>query len=500
MDDCILELQGISKSFGQAVALRNACFQLKRGEVHALMGENGAGKSTFIKIITGAVTPDTGTVLLDGKPIRVRNTMESGKCGIAAIYQHVTAFPDLSVTENVFMGQELLTRLGTYDWQRMHRLAKETLAPFSPEIDVRSPMSALSVAQQQMVEIAKALSRKARILILDEPTASLSRFECEKLYGIIDRLREDGVSMIFITHRFEDMYRVASRVSVLRDGSYIGTWKVDEIDTAELIKAMVGRKLDHLYPEKTARKGETVLRVEGLSRRGYFDGVSFSVRAGEVLAITGLVGAGRTEVCETLFGLAKPDSGKIWLDGQEVFIHSPSDALKKGIGMLPEDRLLQGLAMRLPIYKNVTAANLKRFIHRGLLREGEEKEQAISLCERLLLKAANIGAEPSSLSGGNQQKVVFAKLLNCDLKVLILDEPTKGVDIGAKSSLYEIIDQLAAAGYAVVMVSSEMLEILGMADRILVMSGGTVTATFSAGEVTQEQILAASLEKIGERK
>lgn len=495
MDDCILELKDVVKTFGGVTALSGVQFRLKRGEVHALMGENGAGKSTFIKVITGVHQPDSGTILLEGKKITLKNTVESQKLGIAAIYQHVTSFPDLSVAENIFMGQEILTKAGTYNWREMRKRAKEYIEPLSPEIDVAKPMSTLSVAQQQLVEIAKALSRNARILIMDEPTASLTRHECEELYNIVDRLKAEGVSIIFITHKFEDMYRVASQVTVFRDSQYIGSWGVDEISNADLIKAMVGRELDQLYPDKTAKIGDEVLRVEGLYKEGYFKDISFDVRAGEVLALTGLVGAGRTEVCQTIFGIMQPDRGRILLNGQEIKIASPVDALKHGIGLLPEDRQLQGLVYELPIYQNVSASVIRNFVHRGLISVKEEVKKAIELCGRIKLKAKDIAAPPSSLSGGNQQKVVFAKLLNCDLKVLILDEPTKGIDVGAKNSIYEIINELTAGGYAVIMVSSEMPEVLGMADRIVVMRSGRVAARFNIEEATQEKILAASLMK-----
>lgn len=498
MNDCILELRDVVKTFGGVTALSGVQFRLKRGEVHALMGENGAGKSTFIKVITGVHQPDSGTILLEGNKIVLKNTVESQKLGIAAIYQHVTSFPDLSVAENIFMGREIMTKFGTYNWAEMRRRAKEYIEPLSPEIDVTKPMSTLSVAQQQLVEIAKALSQNARILIMDEPTASLTRHECEELYNIVDRLKADGVSIIFITHKFEDMYRVASRVTVFRDSQYIGSWDVDEISNAKLIEAMVGRELNQLYPEKTAEIKDEVLRVEGLYKEGYFKDISFDVRAGEVLAITGLVGAGRTEVCQTIFGIMKPDKGKIFLNGEEIKINSPVDALKYGIGLLPEDRQLQGLVYELPIYQNVSAPVINNFVKKGLISVKDEIAKAIELCKRIKLKAKDIAAPPSSLSGGNQQKVVFAKLLNCDLKVLILDEPTKGIDVGAKNSIYEIINELAAGGYAVIIVSSEMPEVLGMADRIVVMRSGRVAGRFNIEDATQEKILAASLVKSGE--
>lgn len=489
----ILELKDVVKTFGGVTALAGVQFQLKKGEIHALMGENGAGKSTFIKVITGVHQPDSGIMLLEGERITPRNTMDSAKLGIAAIYQHVTAFPDLSVTENIFMGQEIKNKLGMYDWRQMNQKAKELIEPLSKEIDVTKPMGSLSVAAQQLVEIAKALSRDARILIMDEPTASLTANECEELYTIAERLRDEGVSIILISHRFEDMYRLATRVTVFRDAQYIGCWDVDKISNQKLIGAMVGRELDQMYPEKTAEIGETVLKVENISKEGYFKNISFDVKKGEILALTGLVGAGRTEVCQTIFGIMNPDSGRILLEGQEIHVKTPVEAFEYGIGLLPENRQTQGLVNELPIYQNVSSADMKQFAKANMLDEKAEIQKAIELCQKISLKAKDISAPPSSLSGGNQQKVVFAKLLNCPLKVLILDEPTKGIDVGAKYSIYEIMNELAASGYAIIMVSSEMPEVLGMADRIVVMKSGHVTGEFDNKEVSQEMIMAASL-------
>ena len=493
MSDFILELKDVVKTFGSVTALSGVQFKLKRGEIHAIMGENGAGKSTFIKVITGVHQPDSGIMLLEGDRITLKSTTDSAKLGIAAIYQHVTAFPDLSVTENIFMGQEIKNKLGIYNWKLMTKRAKELIEPLSAEINVNKPMGTLSVAQQQLVEIAKALSRDARILIMDEPTASLTKHECEELYRITEDLRDNGVSVIFITHKFEDMYRLATSVTVFRDSQYIGHWEVDEISNQKLITEMVGRELSQMYPEKTAKIGKKLLDVKNISKEGYFKDVSFNVKEGEILALTGLVGAGRTEVMQTVFGIMRPDAGQIELNGKVVSIHSPVDALANGIGLLPEDRQREGLVNELPIYQNVSSAVLKKFAKNGILNEKEEMKNAIELCQKIQLKAKDIVAPPSSLSGGNQQKVVFAKLLSCDLKVLILDEPTKGIDVGAKYSIYEIMNELAASGYAIIMVSSEMPEVLGMADRIVVMKSGRVTGNFDIKEATQEKILAASL-------
>lgn len=493
MNDYILELKDVVKTFGGVTALNGVHFHLKKGEIHALMGENGAGKSTFIKVITGVHQPDSGVMLLEGEKITLRSTSDSAKLGIAAIYQHVTAFPDLSVTENIFMGQEIKNKLGLYDWPTMNKKAKELILPLSEEIDIFKPMGTLSVAQQQLVEIAKALSRDARILIMDEPTASLTKTECEQLYKIAERLRDEGVSIIFITHKFEDMYRLATRVTVFRDSQYIGSWDVDKISKQKLIAEMVGREFSQMYPEKTAEIGDILFEVNNISKEGYFKDVSFNVRKGEILALTGLVGAGRTEVCQSIFGIMTPDQGSFIMEGKEIKINNPTDALNYGIGLLPEDRQIQGLVNELPIYQNVSSAAMHKFVKTLKVQEQDEINNAIALCQKIQLKARDISAPPSSLSGGNQQKVVFAKLLTCDLKILILDEPTKGIDVGAKYSIYEIMNELASKGYAIIMVSSEMPEVLGMADRIIVMKSGRVTGEFGVKEVTQEMILEASL-------
>ena len=498
MSDYILELKDVVKTFGGVRALNGVKFQLKKGEIHALMGENGAGKSTFIKVITGVHQPDSGTMLLEGERMTFRNTSDSAKMGIAAIYQHVTSFPDLTVTENIFMGQEIKNKFGFYDWKAMRARAKELIEPLSKEIDVTKPMGTLSVAAQQLVEIAKALSRDARILIMDEPTASLTRNECLQLYRIAKELRDKGVSIIFITHRFEDMYELCSRVTVFRDSTYVGCWDVDKITNQDLVKAMVGRELTAMYPEKTAKIGDVVLEVDNISKEGYFKNVSFNVRRGEILALTGLVGAGRTEVCQNIYGIMQPDSGEIRLEGKKVNIKSPIDALKLGIGLLPENRQTQGLVNELPIYQNVSSATMKQFTKGGQLDVNSEMENAIKLCKKIQLKANDITAPPSSLSGGNQQKVVVAKMLSAEQKVLIMDEPTKGIDVGAKYSIYEIMNELACNGYAIIMVSSEMPEVLGVADRVVVMKSGRVTAEFSdMSSLTQEMILEASLKEKG---
>ncbi len=491
--DYILELRNITKTFPGVKALDNVQFQLKRGEVHALMGENGAGKSTFIKIITGVHAPDSGSVVLDGKPVSFTTPNDAQAMGIAAIYQHVTCYPDLSVTENIFMGHEKTGAFGRLLWDEMHREAEALLGRLNANFSPREMMGALSVAQQQMVEIAKAFSQNARIIIMDEPTAALTKRESEELYRITEQLRDEGVSIIFISHRFEDMYRLASRVTVFRDSSYIGTWDVDGITNHDLIVAMVGREITQLFPTKKNVIGKEIFRVSGLKKAGYFADIDFALNEGEILGFTGLVGAGRSELFQSIFGIMPYDEGDIYIHNVKVRIDSPGDAMENGVAYLPEDRQKQGLVLDWSIGRNISLPSLGSYSRRGLIREKDEIARSHSLSRRLTVKARSVHDPASSLSGGNQQKVVMAKLLNTNARILILDEPTKGVDIGAKSAMYGIIADLAADGYGIILISSEMPEVLGMCDRILVMKGGRITGSFTRANANQEAILEAAM-------
>lgn len=421
-------------------------------------------------------------------------TSDAQKLSIAAIYQHGTAYQHLSVTENIFIGHEKMTKFHTIDWKQMHKDAKALLERLGSDIDPHSSMGNLTVAEQQIVEIAKAISTNAKIIIMDEPTAALSKRECEELYRITEQLRDEGCSIIFISHRFEDMYRLATRVTVFRDSQYIGTWNVDEISNEVLISKMVGREISQIYPKQEVEKGEEIFRVEGLSKTGYYKDVSFSLHKGEILAMTGLVGAGRTEVCQGIMGIERPDKGKVILEGKTLSIRHPSDAMKAGIGYLPEDRQKQGLILDWGLGQNVTLSTLEKFTKFTVINRKAERERSKELLEKVKTKALSVFDKASSLSGGNQQKVIVAKVLNSDLKVVILDEPTKGVDVGAKAQIYEIMSELAAQGFGVIMISSEMPEVLGMADTILVMKEGRVSKIFAdATGVTQEQILEAAM-------
>ncbi len=489
-----MKLQGITKIFPGVKALDRVEFDLMPGEIHALMGENGAGKSTFIKVITGVHQAEEGDMYLDGKKVVFKNTRDAQKAGIAAIYQHVTAYPHLTVAENIFMGHHK-KKAGFIQWKPMYEEADKLLRELNADFNSRMLMGSLSVAQQQMVEIAKALSMNARILIMDEPTAALTKRESEELYRITRKLRDEGVSIIFISHRFEDMYALASRVTVFRDAQYIGTYNVNEITNADLIKAMVGREIKDLFPKPQVEIGEEVLRLEGLSRTGYFKDVSFSVHKGEILGLTGLVGARRTEVVQTLFGIEKLDAGKIFLNGEEIKVRNSKDAIARGIGLLPENRQTEGLILDWGIGQNISLPELKSYVNKMFIDENREREKSKDLAEQVDTKAVTIFDKASSLSGGNQQKVVVAKALGSDFKVLVLDEPTKGVDVGAKAAIYEIMGELAQKGYAIIMISSEMPEILGMCDRIVVMCEGRVTGELSREEATQEKILTLAMAK-----
>ncbi|MFC0274477.1 sugar ABC transporter ATP-binding protein [Metabacillus herbersteinensis] len=497
MSEYVLELRGITKEFPGVKALDNVHFKLKAGEIHALMGENGAGKSTFIKVITGVHSPNSGDMYLNSEKVQFDNPKDAQKMGIAAIYQHVTNYPDLSVTENIFMGHEKVQK-GTkrLRWKDMHTEAKSILRDLGSSIDPKTEMGALSVAQQQIVEIAKAISTNAKIIIMDEPTAALTARESEELYKITERLRDQGASIIFISHRFEDMYRLASQVTVLRDSKYIGSWGVNEITNDKLIVAMVGREITQVFPNKKAKIGEKLLEVNGLGKVGYYADISFTLHKGEILGLTGLVGAGRTEVCQSLFGITSYERGEVYLKGQKINLKDPKAAMNLGIGYLPEDRQLQGLVLDWGIGRNITLPALKELSSKGWLNNKKESSIAKKLAEKVNVKANSIFDLVSSLSGGNQQKVAVAKLLTADLDIIILDEPTKGVDVGAKSAIYEIINDLAAGGYGIIMISSEMPEILGMSDRIVVMREGRITRVLNKEDATQEVILEAAMSDI----
>lgn len=482
-----LQMHGIAKEFGGIAALRHAGFSARAGEVHALMGENGAGKSTLMKILAGAYDHQGGEIRIDGTPADIHSPQDALRRGVSVIYQEFSLARHLSVAENI-----LLERLGRGFWldrRGMERRAAELLADMGfPEVDPRALAGDLPVAMQQVVEICKALSRDCSILVLDEPTAVLTAHETEKLFALVRRLRDRGVCVIYISHRLDEIFALCDRVTVLKDGATVGTWQTATLDPDSLTRLMIGRELSDFFPARQASLGAVALEVRGLTTPLIRD-VGFSVRRGEVLGIGGLVGAGRTEVLRAIFG-ADPSSGEIRLHGQVQAIRTPGDAVRAGIGLVPEDRKQQGVLLDLPILTNAMLTPVNPHLGLfGFMRGTRERAAAQVLREGLRLKAAGLEAEAGTLSGGNQQKVALMKSLVSRCEILLLDEPTRGVDVGAKVEIYRVINELAAAGAAVVMVSSEMLELIGMCDRVLVMRAGRVAGALSGPELTEEGII-----------
>jgi rhamnose transport system ATP-binding protein len=488
----VLAMRGISKRFGATRALDDVSLELRGGEVHALVGENGAGKSTLIKVMTGIYPPDEGVVLVDGEPLSLRSAAEAQRLGIAAIYQEPLIFPDLSVAENVFIGHQDQGRV--VRWRQMCADSEALLARLDVHIDPRMPASGLPVAAQQAIEIAKAISLEVRILIMDEPTAALSAHEVERLFRQVHQLRDSGVAVLFISHRLDEVFEIADRVSVFRDGRHVATHVRDEVTRAQLIAAMVGRQTSDFYARHDHHAGEVVLRVRDLGRTGKFSGVSFDVRPGEVLGLAGLVGAGRTDVALALFGIAPAETGAIELDGRPVEIATPRQALDLGIAYLSEDRRHVGLSMPQSVTANITLPSLRRYVSTlGLVDGAAERSDAERFRRQLSIRTAGLSQPVGLLSGGNQQKTMLAKWLNAEPAVLILDEPTRGIDVGAKADVHRIIDDLARSGMAIVLISSDLPEVLAVSDRVLVMREGMQTGLFDRAEASQERVMTAAL-------
>jgi rhamnose transport system ATP-binding protein len=494
VSDLVLEAQSISKSFSGVQALRSVSFELRAGEVHALIGENGAGKSTLIKIITGAVEPDAGTIKLRGETVPRMDPRLSKSLGIAAIYQQPSLFPDLTVAENIALALESGGAWRTLNWKARARRAQELLERAGASVDPERLVSTLSMPEQQLVEIAKAIGAEARIMIMDEPTASLTEREVESLFQVIARLRAEGVGVIYISHRLDEIAAVADRVTVLRDGESIATKRMDEVDRGELIHMMVGRAVDSIFPKRTIALGDVVLELSNVSSRaaGIRD-VSLHVRRGEILGVAGLVGSGRTQLAETIFGLTPADSGMICLGGKNVEIRSPAEAIRLGVGYVPEDRPRHGVVLEMSISANTSLASMKTIARRGMIDAQKERALAETFVGRLRIKTPSVDMEAGALSGGNQQKVALARWLAIDPAVLILDEPTQGVDVGSKAEIHALMAQLAERGLAIIMISSELPELLGMSDRIAVMHAGRIGGTLDRGEATQQRILSLAL-------
>ncbi len=490
----LLRLSGISKSYGGVRALKNVDFEQRRGEVHALLGENGAGKSTLIKIIAGATVPDTGTIELAGERIENITPLRARQLGIAVIYQQPALFADLTVAENIALRDEPSGAWRKVNWSRRRQRARELLARVGSSIDPDATVRSLTMSQQQLVEIAAALGSNARLLILDEPTASLGEQDAQNLFRVIQELRGQGVGIIYISHRLAEVIQIADRVTVLRDGAMVTTREASGITPPELIQLMVGRSLDVVFHKAVAKIGSVVLEARGLSchESGVKD-VSLTVRAGEILGMAGLVGAGRTELARVLFGLTPADSGTISMNGQEVFINTPADAKHAGIAYLPEDRRRHGVILDMPVDANTTLAILGRISTLTLMDFPREREMARDFVQRLGIKTPGIDTPVGSLSGGNQQKVALARWLATEPALIILDEPTQGVDVGAKAEIHKLIGELVSRGMAVILISSELPEVLGVSDRIAVMRGGTIVATLDRAVATQPRILELAL-------
>jgi rhamnose transport system ATP-binding protein len=489
----IAELRGVKKSFGGVHALRGVDLAIVPGAVHSLVGENGAGKSTLVRILGGVHQPDEGSVLVDGEERRVGGPADAKALGIAVIHQEPALFPDLDVAENIFMGRQPRDRFRRIDWRQMYRDVAELLESLGVALDPRTPVQGLSVADQQLVEIAKALSLDARIVVMDEPTAALSSREVERLFGIVRDLRSRGVAVVYISHRLEEVFELSDTITVLRDGAHVITCPVSRLDTIALIRHMVGRDLGELFPKEQAEIGAPVLEARGLTRVGVFSDVSFELRRGEILGFAGLVGAGRSEVARVLFGIDRLDAGEIRLDGELVRIRSAADAVRAGLAYVPEDRQHQGLVLEMAIQDNATLPYLSHLASRlRLVNRKREREVAEKFTSQLQVKAGGLQLAVGTLSGGNQQKVVLAKWLATEPRVLILDEPTRGIDIGTKAEVHRIVSRLAGQGMAIVLISSELPEVLAMADRVLVMHEGRVSGTFGRDEADQETIMHAA--------
>jgi rhamnose transport system ATP-binding protein len=485
------ELHGISKRFAATQALDDVSLDLVAGEVHALVGENGAGKSTLVKILAGVHQPDSGTISLDGQVVQIHGPAQARALGIAVVHQEPRLFPDLTVAENVFIGHAPAGRLGVLDWGGTRRAAKALFEELAVQVDVGAPVRGLSMADQQLIEIAKALSLEARVLVLDEPTASLSAHEVERLFTIVRSLRARGVAVLFVSHRLDEVFELCDRATVFRDGKHVITTPTAGLTTADLVRHMVGRSVS-LFPKVETPIGEVFLTVEGLTRAGVFRDITFDVRHGEIVGLAGLVGAGRTEVARVLFGIDQRDSGVVRLDGAAVSFASPSAAMDAGIAYLPEDRHQEGLVLDFSIAQNVTLPILPRLFPRLLVNAAREREVARDYTDQFNVKMTGVEQMVGALSGGNQQKVVLAKWLASKPSLLILDEPTRGIDIGAKVEVHRIISELAASGLGIILISSDLPEVLAMSDRILVLHEGRITAEIARSDASEERVMFAA--------
>jgi ribose transport system ATP-binding protein len=493
MSEPALRMIGVSKSFPGVLALDKVDLDVLPGEVHVLLGENGAGKSTLMKVLSGAVRRDAGTIQLDGRQVEIGSPRDAQALGIRIIYQELTLVPYLTAAENIFLGREPCSVLGFVDARRMRADAANLLTSLGLRIDPDRPVREMGIAQQQMVEVAKALVDNARILVMDEPTSALTNTEIDELFAAIRRLTARGTAVIYISHRLEELARIGTRVTVLRDGRKIATHRIGEVEIPYLIRLMANRDLAEHFPKRRVAPGAPLLEVRGLRRAGVLQDIDLTVRAGEVVGVAGLLGAGRTEMARAIVGADPHDAGEILIKGTPVRLDHPADAIRRGIGFMPEDRKTQGLVQMLSVGENTTLPALGRFSRGGILRRRDAAAVASKLVKDLRIRTPSLDQPVAQLSGGNQQKVVLAKWLATGADLLIMDEPTRGIDIGAKVEIYELMNQLTARGAGILMISSELSEVLGMSDRILVMHAGRIVAEFDAAGATQEQVLRAAL-------
>ena len=484
----ILSLKNITKEFPGVKALDDVTINIERGTIHGLVGENGAGKSTLIKVLAGIYQPNKGEIILDGKPCRFNSPIEARRAGISVVHQEIKLAEPLSVAENMFLGNVQLKN-GLVDWKGMRRRAREIVEDLGMDIDINAQVSSLTVAKKQIVEIMHAINNNSRILIMDEPSAVLTDRELEVMFRIVKQLRDEGITIIYISHRLDEIFGLCSNVSVLRDGCHIDTIPVASVDRQGLINMMVGREMGQEYPKEVGNVGGTILEVKNLSR-GILQDISFEVKSGEVFGISGLVGAGRTELARAILGIDKPESGEVYVRGKKVHYRTFADAIRDGLGLIPEDRKLQGLVQIMSVKRNTTLVNMKRVLRAGVISSSLEEKLSKEYADKLHVVTPSMETEVQYLSGGNQQKVVIAKWLFQNSEILFLDEPTRGIDVGAKAEIYRLINRMAKEGKTIIMISSEMPELLGLCDRIMVMHEGHKMGELNAAEATQEKIMA----------
>ncbi|MGM0867333.1 MAG: sugar ABC transporter ATP-binding protein [Bacillota bacterium] len=484
-----ISMKNIHKAFGSNQVLEGVDIEIQHGEVHALMGENGAGKSTLMNILTGLHKKDQGTITIDGKEMTFDNPKQAEEFGVAFIHQELNVWPEMTVLENLFINKEPVTQFGLINTKKMKAVANEQFEKLNISIPLTKEAGQCSVGQQQMIEIAKALMTDAKVIIMDEPTAALTDREIETLFTVIRSLKKAGVSIVYISHRMEEIFTICDTITVMRDGRTVDTRPIPETNFDEVVKKMVGRELTDRFPARNPKPGETMLEVRNLTKKGLFEKVSFGVRSGEIVGVSGLMGAGRTEIMRTIFGLDGRYEGEILVNGKPVNIKTPDQAVKLGLGFITEDRKDEGLVLDFSLKDNIALPSLYSFTKKGLINDKSEQDFVDMLIKRLTIKTESSRTHAGNLSGGNQQKVVIAKWIGIGPKVLILDEPTRGVDVGAKREIYQLMNELTDRGVAIVMVSSELPEVLGMSDRILVVHEGTVAGELSKEEATQEKIM-----------